>query len=92
MNRLKLLAAALAPLALVACASFDPVAFAEAANTLDPHCGKRVSIKATPMLIFGFPLPVFSGEYDKQCEPTPRPPAVQVTPQDLQAGRVLNYQ
>lgn len=85
MNRLKLLAAALAPLFLVACASFDPAAFAEAANTLDPHCAKRVSIKATPMLIFGFPLPVFSGEYDKACEPEPRIPPVQVRPGDLLA-------
>lgn len=81
MKRLITLAACAVAVSLSACATFDPAAFAKAANDLDPGCYKHVEIKATPMLLFGWAVPVVGGEYVKTCNPgqaAPASPAVAV--------------
>lgn len=65
--------AILAALALAGCASFDPVRLAEAAEKLDPTCAKSVEINVTPLLIFGWPVPVVAGKYTKQCDKVAAP-------------------
>lgn len=63
------LAGLLALSALSACATTDIAALAESAEKLDPACGKRVNITITPVLIFGWPVPLVSGTYAKSCNP-----------------------
>lgn len=59
-----------AALALSGCATaFDPAKFAAAANDLDPNCYKHVEITVTPMLVFGWAVPIPSGRYVKTCNP-----------------------
>lgn len=65
----KSLALALVALALSACATTDIAALAESAEKLDPNCGKRVDLNVTPVLIFGWPVPLISGTYSKSCNP-----------------------
>lgn len=64
---LKLVLAAAAVLSLGACSTVDLKGFAEAANELDPGCKKEVRATVTPVLLFGWPVPVISGEYYKGC-------------------------
>lgn len=60
-------------LSLAACAH-DPVklvkAYTEAANDLDPKCGKKVHLELKQREIIGWPLtiPVLEGTYDKDCK------------------------
>lgn len=65
-----LAALALASMSLSACASTDVAALAQAANELDPGCYKNVDIRATPILLFGWPVPVVSVQYNKVCNPS----------------------
>jgi hypothetical protein len=62
-------------LALGGCATTSFADYAAAANDLDPGCFKDVSIQATPILIFGWPIPVISGTYRKVCNPDQAPGA-----------------
>jgi hypothetical protein len=89
MKALTILAVAGA-LALGGCQTMSFAEYAAAANTLDPDCDKDVTVTATPMLIFGFPVPVIAGEYRKSCKRNPQAP-VQPTPA-LQSGGVLTFQ
>lgn len=56
----------------------------KAANDLDPGCYKSVHVTATPMMLFGWAVPVFGGTYDKVCNPDKAAPK-----RALQAGQIL---
>lgn len=45
--------------------------YTEAANELDPDCGKRIHLEMTQREIIGWPVtvPVITGTYDKLCRP-----------------------
>lgn len=70
----RVLFAAATALALSACAH-DPAnlmkAYTEAANDLDPKCGKKVHVEMKQREIIGWPVtvPVLTGTYDKVCNP-----------------------
>lgn len=66
---LKILALALVAASLAACQTPTFAEYVEGANKLDPDCYKKVHVQATPMMIFGWAVPVFGGEYDKICHP-----------------------
>lgn len=59
--------AAAALVALTGCATQSFERYAEAANKLDPGCKKSVHIEVRPLLIFGWPVPLVSGTFDKEC-------------------------
>lgn len=65
---MRLLAIVLA-LGLSGCATADIANLAKAANDLDPGCYKHVEITVTPVLLFGWALPIPSGRYEKTCNP-----------------------
>lgn len=71
---MRLAAVLLAGLALSGCAT-DPAkllgAYTEAANTLDPDCGKKIHLDLRQREIVGWPLavPEITGTYDKVCHP-----------------------
>lgn len=82
MKRLHLAALAAACLTLAACQSFSLEEYANAANTLDPDCGKKVDLELTPVIMGFWVIPVIGGSYHKSCHkeqfdgaaaPTPRP-------------------
>lgn len=59
----------LAALSLGACQTFTLEEYAQAANDLDPKCGKRIHLEVTPIIIGFWVIPVISGSYDKSCNP-----------------------
>lgn len=62
------IAIATACLALTACQhGLSLEEYADAANKLDPDCGKLVHVELIPMLMFGWVVPVVKGTYDKAC-------------------------
>lgn len=61
-------AAGVFAISLAACQTVSLQEYAEAANTLDPGCGKKVHAQVQPVLIFGWPVPIVSGTYDKECK------------------------
>lgn len=63
----------LAAAALGACTTTGLADFARAANELDPHCAKHVEATVTPNFIFGWPVPLLSGKYVKDCQHAPFP-------------------
>lgn len=67
------LAVLAATLVMTGCATTSFADYAKAANDLDPHCFKDVNIQATPVLIFGWPIPVVSGTFRKVCNPEQAP-------------------
>lgn len=75
-------------LALTGCATGALQEYAEAANTLDPGCAKKVHVEVTPMLVFGWPVPLFSGTLDKECRHAPSDQSVGI----VQPGQVLATQ
>lgn len=54
-------------MALAGCQTMSLQEYAEAANTLDPGCAKKVQVDVRPVLIFGWPIPIVSGSYTKEC-------------------------
>lgn len=58
---------------LAACQTVSLQEYAEAANTLDPGCAKKIHAQVQPVLIFGWPVPIVSGSYDKDCKDTRAP-------------------
>jgi hypothetical protein len=86
MNKLSLVAAACAALALSACTTTSMADFVKSANELDPDCGKLVQATVTPMFIFGWPIPVVSGSYIKACKTDQIPGQTQP---GLTLGRVV---
>lgn len=80
-------------LTLTGCATATFADYVEGANKLDPDCYKGVHVTATPMMIFGWAVPVFGGTYDKVCHPelnqpgARQPPAVTIpTPTNSSGG------
>jgi hypothetical protein len=65
---MKLTIALCAAIALSACQTTSLQEYAEAANTLDPGCAKKVHAQVQPVLIFGWPVPIVSGSYEKECK------------------------
>jgi hypothetical protein len=63
------LAAIAAACLLSACTTTDVASLAESAEKLDPSCGKKVDLVVTPVLIFGWPVPLIAGTYSKSCNP-----------------------
>lgn len=86
MKAMTILAVA-AALALGACQTTSFADYAAAANTLDPDCDKDVEVTATPMLFFGFPVPVIAGKYVKGCRRNPQ--AAEQSVGVVQPGQVL---
>lgn len=94
MRNLMRVGAAVAACALLAgCQSFSLADYAEAANDLDPGCYKDVDVRATPMVIMGWVLPVVSGSYRKVCNADQAPagaPGPQAVPLGaLAPGRIV---
>jgi hypothetical protein len=60
------------------CASFDPAAMAEAINKSDTTspCYKDVQVSVTPMMLFGWYVPIISGTFKKTCNGQAQAPAV----------------
>lgn len=77
---LRTLAVAAAALILSACQTASFADYAKAANDLDPGCYKDVQLQVTPILIFGWPLPVVAGTYRKVCNPEQAPQASLIRP------------
>ena len=73
MRALRVAGAALAALSLSACASVDPTKLAQAMNDLDPDCGKYTEINVTPLLVFGWPVPLITAKHIKSCNPDQLP-------------------
>lgn len=67
MKSMTLAAVAAASLALASCATASLREYAEAANELDPGCGKKVHAETEYLYIFGWPVPVPKASYDKVC-------------------------
>lgn len=65
---MKLAIIAAAALSLAACQTVSLQEYAEAANTLDPGCAKKIHAQVQPVLIFGWPIPLVTGSYDKDCK------------------------
>lgn len=82
------IALAAAGLLASGCATTSFAEYAKAANELDPGCFKDVNVQATPILLFGWPIPVISGSFRKVCNPDQAP--AQAAP--VAPGGLLTFQ